>query len=251
MGFAAGQEIIDFIRRKETYYKKTFSQAGEDVIILDLINHFKLKNFSWIDIGAHHPLYFSNTALLYKKGYRGVNIEGDSSLIGEFYRKRRKDINLNVLISNKEDELDFYIMDSPTLNTISSEEASNLEKLGHKITKKVKVKTTTVSNIIDQYCDGKFPDLLTLDAEGHDLEILKSIEWNETSPKIICVETIPYNPVIKDNFDSMHENEITKYILENGYFIVAYTGINTIFFKKETHTDYLKTLNMFSVVMSR
>jgi len=63
-----GQEIIDFIRRKETYFQRSFSQTGEDVIILSLIKAFNIKDFSWLDIGAHHPLYFSNTALFYKKG---------------------------------------------------------------------------------------------------------------------------------------------------------------------------------------
>lgn len=233
MGFTIGQEIIDFLRRKETYYNKTFSQAGEDVIILGLVKHFKLKDFSWIDIGAHHPLYFSNTALLYKNGYRGINIEADPSLIGEFRRKRPHDINLNVLISDKPSEQDFYIIDPPTLNTVSEEDAISAEKIGHKIVDKIKLKADTITNIINQHCNGKFPALLTLDAEGYDFEILKTIEWEKASPKIICVEIVPYDPHTKDNFEYMRNSEITQYLIGKNYFIAAYTGINTIFLKRD------------------
>lgn len=228
-----GQEIIDFIRGKDTYFKRSFAQAGEDVIILGLVNHFKLINFSWIDVGAHHPSYFSNTALFYNKGYRGINIEADPNLIGEFYRKRPNDINLNVLISDKNGEQDFYIIDPPTLSTLSKEEAYRLEGYGHKIKKKITVNTITVIDIVNKYSNGDFPCLLTLDAEGYDFEILKTIDWEKTAPKIICVEIVPYTYHLQDNFNHINKEEITAYLLGKGYFIAAYTGINAIFVDKK------------------
>lgn len=233
MGIKVVQEIIDFLRRKETYYTRSFSQTGEDVIILSLVKALGLKNFSWIDIGAHHPMYFSNTALFYRKGYRGINVEADPKLINEFYRKRPKDVNLNVLVNDKPGTIPFYIMDVPTLNTLSEEKAHEMELMGHKIIEKKELKAMTISEIIDKYNNGVFPDFLTLDVEGCDLEILKTIDWTKTTPKIICVESVPYSIDTQDNFEYMRNNEMTKFILDKGYYIAAYTSINTIFMKKE------------------
>jgi FkbM family methyltransferase len=234
MSFTTGQEIIDFFRRKDTYFKRAFSQAGEDVIVLGIINALNLKKFSWIDIGAHHPLYFSNTALFYKKGFRGINIEADPALIQEFYRKRPQDINLNVLISNKSTKQKFYIIDPSTLSTSSKEEALRLEKLGHKIKKEIEINSMTVSEILDKYNNGMFPDFLSIDAEGYDFEIIKTIKWETTNiPKIICIESVPYSINLQNNFNYMINNEMTKYLLDKDYFIGAYTGINTIFIQNK------------------
>lgn len=233
MGCTLCQEIIDFVRGKETYFKKSFSQSGEDAIIWGLIRSLGLKNFSWLDIGAHHPLYLSNTASFYRKGFRGINIEGDPSLIKEFYRKRPKDINLNVLISSKKGRSTFYIIDPPTLNTMSEEEAKRAETQGHSIKGKIEVESMTVPDVLNKYCNGIFPDLLTLDAEGCDFDILKTIEWEKTTPKIICIESVPYTIGLQNNFEYMRTTETTKYILEKGYFIAAYTGINAIFVQEK------------------
>ena len=43
----------------------SYSQEGED-LILQRIFHNQKDGF-YIDVGAHHPFRFSNTALLYKK----------------------------------------------------------------------------------------------------------------------------------------------------------------------------------------
>lgn len=226
-----GQEIIDFLRGKETYFQRSFSQSGEDVIIYWLTKTLELKKFSWIDIGAHDPQYLSNTALFYRKGFRGINIEGDPSLIKEFHRKRPKDINLNILISDKSGKQDFYIIDPPTLNTLSEAEALRYKELGYTIKDKIEVESMTISEVIYKYCQGVFPDFLSLDAEGWDFEILKKIEWEKSFPKIICVEIAPHSSTVKDNFGYMKDNEMTKYILDKDYFIAAYTGTNTIFVK--------------------
>lgn len=236
MKFEFGQKIIDQIRGKKklcSFPCLTFSQTGEDVLISGFIQNLKLKNFSWIDIGAHHPVYLSNTAWFYKNGYRGINIEGDPSLIGKFYKKRPKDINLNILISDKSGKQVFYLIDPPTLNTLSKDEALEYEKMGYKIKDKIEIESMTVPEVINKYNKGCFPDFLSLDAEGYDFEILKTIEWEKSFPKIICVEIAKHLPTLQDNFDYMTNNKITEYLLNKGYFIAAYTGNNTIFVQRK------------------
>lgn len=213
-------------------YPTSYSQTGEDVFLLFLIQALGFTSFSWLDIGAHHPLFLSNTALFYEKGYRGINIEGDPELIKAFYQYRPEDINLNILANNSSEDCTFYILNPPTLNTLSKEEALRSQQMGYQITKEVILKSLTIPEIINKYNNGIFPEFLNLDAEGHDFKILKTIEWEKAIPKIICIEIAEHSPKIKDNFNYMVNNEITAYLFDKNYFIVAYTGNNTIFVHK-------------------
>jgi FkbM family methyltransferase len=215
-------------------WSKTFSQVGEDMIVKVLLAKIeKPDKLTWLDIGAHHPTFLSNTALFYSQGKRGVNIEANPLLIQEFYRKRKRDINLNIAIADKSGTMDFYVMDVLTLSTLSSEEAHRYEKLGHKIAKVIPVETKTITDIIDEFCEGKFPDFLSLDAEGYDLEILKMIDYEKSSPKIICVENVPYNTKLRNYFDSMQINELSRFLISKNYSIIAFTMINTIFVRND------------------
>jgi len=215
-------------------YSKTYSQTGEDMIVKLLLNKIEKPNeLTWLDVGAHHPTFLSNTALLYSQGKRGINIDANPILIQEFYKKRKRDINLNVAIADKSGIMDFYVMDNSVLSTLSNEEARRCEKLGHKIDKIIPTKTMTIMEIIDKFCEGKFPDLLSLDAEGYDLEILKMIDYEKSSPKIICVENVPYNTILKNYFDSMQINDLSKFLVSKNYSIIAFTLINTIFVRND------------------
>ena len=78
---------------------KNFSQSNEESILKEIFKNVE-KGF-FVDVGAHHPFRYSNTALLYKKGWNGINVEGDRTNMWMFKYLRRKDINLNYILSNK------------------------------------------------------------------------------------------------------------------------------------------------------
>ena len=48
---------------------------GIDMIVNDIFKNKKKGVF--IDVGCHHPFINNNTYLLYKKGWRGINIDLD------------------------------------------------------------------------------------------------------------------------------------------------------------------------------
>jgi FkbM family methyltransferase len=218
-------------------YKKSYSQCGEDMIIDFMLPPQADKKWTWLDIGAHHPTWLNNTAFFYEKGYHGINIEADPRLIQRFYDTREKDLNLNIAIADKSGTMDFYIMEASEFNTLSAEEAHRYEKLGHKIVETVSVETMSVMDVLDTYCEGIFPDFLSLDAEGYDLAILKSIDWHAKGsyppPKMICVENIPYLPKLKNYFASMQTSDVSKYLESKNYSIIVFTLINTIFVHNE------------------
>ncbi|RFZ95592.1 FkbM family methyltransferase [Mucilaginibacter conchicola] len=205
----------------------TYSQTGEDVIVRHIFSQLGIYKPTYIDIGAHHPTYLNNTYLFYKSGASGLNIEPDPFLYTEFTKKRPRDKNLNVGASfnGLEEDLDFYIMSARALNTFSKTEAERVESFGSYTIKSVsKVRTVNLDSVFKQHFkDGKV-DFLTIDVEGLDLEIVKTIDFDFLKPKVICLETINYaeDRSEKKNYD------LINYVTAKNYFVYADTYINTI-----------------------
>jgi len=225
-------KIITFFSSKLTYsnYKKSYSQTGEDLIVKFIFDALGIEKPSYIDIGAHDPSHLSNTAIFYNNGSRGVNIEPNSVLYGNIKKARKDDINLNIGIGSSNEVLDFFVMNSPTMSTFSREEAEDLvNNHNFKIVDVRKVPLMTIEHVIDKYCNGCFPDFLSLDAEGLDYAILQSIDFDKHGPTVICVETIEYS----ESLFGCKDNDIIDFLQAKGYMIFADTHINTIFLKKE------------------
>lgn len=212
------------------YSKKTFSQTGEDIIVKFIFDAIDMPKPSYLDIGAHHPFYLSNTALLYENGCRGINIEPDPILFSKFIEHRNEDVNLNFGVSDIESESDFFIINVPTLNTFSREEALRYcEKGEYKIKEVKKIQTKTISNVIATYAGNKFPEFLTLDAEGIDDLVLNSIDYESNFPLVICVETISFS----ESKQGRKNEKMIQFLIEKGYFLYADTHINSIFVRRE------------------
>ncbi|MDX9799068.1 MAG: hypothetical protein RBT05_09445 [Bacteroidales bacterium] len=75
----------------------SFSQEGEDMLLSKLFE-LNEKGF-FVDIGAHHPIRFSNTYKLYLKGWRGINIDAMPNSMDLFKKYRSEDINLEIPIA--------------------------------------------------------------------------------------------------------------------------------------------------------
>jgi FkbM family methyltransferase len=174
----------------QLYGPRTYAQHGDDLIILNIFDMIKIARPSYLDIGAHDPFKISNTALLYMRGSRGINVEANPQLIKAFRTQRPEDVNLNVGVAPEAGTLTFHMFDERSgLNTFSPEQARRIEQGGQfRVRKKIEVPTMTVTDILDTHWSGGFPDFLSLDVEGLDLDILMSIDFARAAPKLICVE---------------------------------------------------------------
>jgi FkbM family methyltransferase len=166
------------------YGGRTYAQHGDDLILLNLFKSMGIEQPSYIDIGAHHPYELSNTALLYERGSRGINVEANPDLIENFRTFRPDDINLNVGIGPNPGRRTFY-RHTPGcgLNSFIRE---SVEDLG--VLSEVTVDVRTVAQILDQHANGIFPDLLSVDIEGLDLEVFEGLSFSKSAPKVIVAE---------------------------------------------------------------
>ena len=170
----------------------------------------------------------SNTAIFYQQGSRGINIEPNPKLFKSFLKNRNKDINLNFGVAKSSGFLDFYIMSELTLSTFSVKQLDDYIANGYSIKKTVKIPVITIPEIIEKYCNNKFPDFLSLDVEGLDIDILKSIDYQKSCPIVICVETISFS----ETGNGVKNLDIISFLENKGYIVYADTYINTIFVKK-------------------
>lgn len=212
--------------------KVSYAQCGEDLIIDFLFTWvLHINKPAYLDIGAHHPHNFNNTYLFYKKGCRGVNIEPDPLLFAHFDKMRSRDVNINkgVGFKNGINLADFYIMSSKALNTFSKEVAEEITQESEISIEEIKqIPLVGINDLMQQYFKEIPPDLLSLDVEGLDHDILKSLDFNRWSPKVICVETILFT---EQRIIQKHQ-PIIDFLLDKGYFCYADTSINSIFVLK-------------------
>ena len=209
--------------------KVSYAQCGEDLIVQYIFHLRGIHQPSYLDIGANDPYFISNTALFYKKGSRGINIDANPQLYKKFTDHRPEDINLNIGIGDKEEELDFYVMTDDTLSTFSKQELEHMISTGKTLSEIKKLKLTTVSEILDTYSEGTFPEFLSIDVEGLDLKILQSIDFEKSFPKVICIEAAEYSPIGA----GARRSELIDFLVSKGYYEYANTNLNAIMVKNE------------------
>jgi FkbM family methyltransferase len=210
-----------FINR---YYQKSYAQEGEDLILYRMI-YGKIEKGFYVDVGAHHPKRFSNTYFFYRKGWQGINIEPMPGSKSNFDKVRPRDITLEIPINSKEEELTYYIFNDPALNGFSKDVSLlRNQSFDYKIIKTVDMKTTTLSNVLNEHLlSGQRINLLSIDVEGLDLEVLKSNDWRTYKPDFIMVEDKEFNIVQPE------KSTIFSFLQQMNYQLVAKTLSTSIF----------------------
>ena len=207
----------------------SYAQCGEDIIIAYVFGALGVDKIRYLDIGAHHPSYLSNTYLFYTQGHQGVCVEPDVTLLPAFRTRRPRDTLLNIGIAPEEGEADFFVMSTPTLNTFSREEAERVASYGSQRIERVeRVRIRPVNTVIAESF-ATLPNLLSLDVEGLDLAILQSLDFSACAPEVICVETLSYT----EDRSERKLTEIIDFVTAQGYFVYADTYVNSIFVRTD------------------
>ncbi len=207
--------------------KASFSQVGEDRILDFLFQSLGIRHPAYLDIGTNHPVIGNNTYFFYQRGSRGVCVEPDPVLFELIKNKRRNDICVNVGIGlNEVTEADFYIFPESGWNTFSKEEAEYRKANGHPYQKVIRMPLKNINNIIQDHFK-KNPDFISIDVEGLDFDIVKSLNYELYAPKVLVIETIRFG----DSEKQEKQNEIIDLLISKGYVVYADTFVNTIFLK--------------------
>lgn len=231
------QKVIQFLIKIKTLFPKkgysdslpkaSYSQSGEDMIIDFLFRWLGIENITYLDIGAHHPKWLSNTYYFYSKGNTGILIEPDADLCINLQKHRPKDVILNQAVGiSGEHTMLMYVMTTRTLNTLDKKQAEDLQAQGFQNIESIReVKATDINHILFSHFSNKKLNLVSLDVEGLDLAILEAWDFNSFRPEVFCVETLTYT----QNNTEKKLMEIIELLQSKGYKLYADTYINSIF----------------------
>tara|TARA_B110000261_G_scaffold158293_1_gene194451 strand:+ start:242 stop:970 length:729 start_codon:yes stop_codon:yes gene_type:complete len=203
------------------------SQFGEEKFVLGFFN--KEYKGKFVDIGCFHPTRHNNTFEMYKLGWKGINIDLNFLTIELFNYFRTKDININAAISDSEIVKKLYFVDE--LNTQNTLEKNHLTflKNHHGVSENEvslrEIKTKRLDRILDNY---EFYDIdfMNIDVEGHELNILNSIDFTKYKIKFICIEMIEHNDLAK-----LNNEKIIILMKKNNFFLEKKIDFNYIYKK--------------------
>lgn len=206
----------------------SFSQEGEDLVLLRTLAMNSGRPGFFVDVGAHAPKWYSNTFLLYQQGWRGINIDATAGVAKEFARVRPADTTLEIVVGNG-DEKEFIDLEEHTLSGLSSAQLSGRIDQGAAVKSRRMVPTVPLRAILEKHMSpAQKIDLLTIDVEGHEEEVLKSNDWNRYRPRVIIVEI---GQAI--SMADVTSATVTHFLEDHNYIPYARTGLSVFFARKE------------------
>lgn len=205
--------------------QRSYAQDGEDLILDRLLNG-KASGF-YVDVGAHHPVRFSNTNLFYRRGWKGINIDAMPGLMKTFKRRRPRDINIECGVAGQAGKLTYYQFDEPALNTFDFVEAVQKNVPPYHLVGTVEIEVERLDTLLTEHLAvGQEIDFMSIDVEGKDEEVLRSNDWDRFRPRYILAETL--------RTDILHLTDcpIVKFLSTVGYTPVS-KAYNTTFFARD------------------
>lgn len=203
------------------------SQIGQDRFIDEFFD--KKENGFFVDVGANEGVRISNTYSLEKyRNWKGICIE---PLPEEFKKlqENRSSINLNICVSDFEGETDFTYVEgyANMLSGMSDKyHSSHKERIigevhhfGGKINN-IKVPVKTLQSVFDEYGVTEV-DFCSIDTEGSEFSIVKSIDYEKTVVKVFIIE------------NNYKETDIEEFLKNKGYVLHTKLEWDDVFIKKE------------------
>lgn len=206
---------------------RSYSQFGEDAVLRGLMKERvadrSYRGF-WVDIGAHHPVRYSNTKMFSDLGWRGINVDAMEESIRLFTKVRSRDINIHAGVGETTGEMDYFVFSDPACNSFSRGWMKGTE--GAEVPKVRKVMVATLKALLDKHLpSGQHIDFLDVDVEGLDLVVLRSNDWTRYRPDFVLVEIHGPNP---------WHSPVADYLMSVGYAFAAQCRCTAVFRRNQT-----------------
>jgi len=211
--------------------RRYYSQQNQDYVIFNEL--FKNRNFGlFCDIGASHPLKFSNTIIFEENGWTGVAFDPLRGMSG-LWQKHRKARFFNLAVSDCEGKVEFCVVDSVgELGSVENMHSHLKSAGGHNLDvaeELISVDVMKLSSILDREKISKI-DYMSIDVEGSELNVLRGIDWKNIHIDVISVENN------RGEHWLLGDPEIREFVTSKGYSLYArMLGLDDIY----VHDDFL------------
>ena len=207
----------------------SYAVGGVDLVLNSILRDVEVG--AYLDVGANHPIDFSNTYIFYERGWSGYAVDGNAGYRSDWSEIRPRDTFLNEIVSDSPKSVRFEIFPDPTMSTIAHTTGEKYRLKFKDLKPKIlDVEATTIFHIYQSDINREI-HLFNIDIEGEELNALKGARLDIFRPGVICIE-------IKNvSIYNIQDNEIFKYIERFGYRLIAKTPLDSIFV--DTRKPYL------------
>jgi FkbM family methyltransferase len=210
-----------------SFRRDHYSMEGEDVLLAKIFDGKTTPGF-YVDVGAYHPMAASNTYLFYQRGWRGINIDPVPGAGALFQKRRPRDVNLEIGISDKPGTLNYFMFDSAAENTFSEEQRDFVLAQGRELLRTVPVRVERLDTVLSSHVPPNTTiDFMDVDVEGHELEVLDSNDWTRFRPSVLCMEMLMVRA------DEVSDHPVGRFLANIGYRFFAKLDNSALFQEKD------------------
>ena len=175
---------------------------------------------------------------MFKKGWKGINVDLDSESIKQFNLMRKNDHNVNVLVTSKDnEEKDLYFYHTRSaINTISKD---LVEKRENKPKKIKKLKGMSINTIINNspFQNEKI-NLLSIDIENYEFEALKEFNFDKYNVDVIVSEVTDIDSfkleLYNNSLKKITDSKIYELLTRNNYKLINWVNSDLVFVNKKS-----------------
>lgn len=190
-----------------------YSQYGQDRHVMQhYLSHLKMGFF--VELGALDGLRHSNIKLFEDLGWAGICIEPHPTLF-KALAKNRRCACLEVLVTSQPLGTAEFLAIDPAgpvglSGRVACYDARHLERVKRECStanaaaSNVAVRCTRLSSVLSAQ-NVQHVDFLSLDVEGAELDVLKSVDWDATSFSVLLIE------------NNYSDTSVERFLEANGY----------------------------------
>ena len=173
------------------FAKRSYSEKGEDILVLSYFDRINLKRGVYCDIGCFHPVWMSNTHLLDRKGWTGFAIDIDDFKLKtmSFFRGGRVKCILGAVCgtATQGQRATVYKFRKgwSEIDTLDRKTAEKYRQDGRGNFSESDVDLLDVNQLLSQMPHINF---LNIDVEGVDKQIVMAMDLSRFKPELILFE---------------------------------------------------------------
>jgi FkbM family methyltransferase len=219
-----GYPLITYIKNKINQ-SSSYAQRNEDLVVKLLLG--KVKRF--IDIGANDGITGSNSFLFALQGAQGLCFEPVYEIfkrLSDLYLLNSKVICINEGISDEQKKYEIRV-DGVISTIIETEDPVNsicLKEFIDKNARRDLIEVKPLPYFINKYPDFQNVDLVSIDVEGHELNVIKGLDFDKINIRCIIIESL--------GGKSTNYDKIELLLKKNDFAPILTNELNTIFMNR-------------------
>ena len=206
---------------------KTYAQLGQDTYVLNQIYNGKKDGF-YVDVGAYDGKELSNTLLLQQNGWSGICIEPNPNAFKRLKNLRKRRVtNVKYAVYSKSG-LAFEFSDANMLSGITHCLDKYKDLQGMSEAPKYKVKTKTLTDILNDNNAPTYIEYLSIDTEGSEMHVLQGIDFEKYTFGFINIE---------HNYVEPRRSEMRSFLKDHGYMYHRENNWDDDYIHKSLHKE--------------